>query len=161
VVTAALRGGVRHVHQALTAAGWGSFSVSQGVWAAAEHDGVSAGFDNDPTATESETSVTDLLYFLAGACVAVPGPASIALGGGSQVGGGPDAGPPPGDVSAGDSLPPVRVPTAWARPPSRRWRPGTRRQVRQRPQTDGAQFVGADEPDTRHSGLSSPHAKSG
>lgn len=99
----------RIAEQALTAAGWGPFSVSQGVWVAAEHDGVSASFDNDPAATESETSsATDLLYYLAGACVAVPGSASTAPGGGSQAGGGPDAGPPPGDVSAGDGLPPVR-----------------------------------------------------
>jgi hypothetical protein len=100
----------RIAEQALTAAGWGPFRVSQGVWVAAEHDGVSASFDNDPAATESsETSmVTDLLYFLAGECVAVPGPASIPPGGGSQAGGGPDAGPPPGDASAGDGLPPVR-----------------------------------------------------
>jgi hypothetical protein len=76
---------------------------------AAEHDGVSASFDNDPSATESENfSATDLLYFLAGACVAVPGPAGAAPGGGSQAGGGLDAGPPPGDVSAGEGLPPVR-----------------------------------------------------
>jgi hypothetical protein len=95
--------------QALTTAGWGPFSVSQGVWVAAEHDGVSASFDNDPSATESETSfATALLYFLAGACVPVPGLAVTAPGGGSQAGGGPDAGPPPGDASAGDGLPPVR-----------------------------------------------------
>jgi hypothetical protein len=76
---------------------------------AAEHDGISASFDNDPAATESEHSyATALLYFLAGACVPVPGPVSTAPGGGSQAGGGPDAGPPPGDVSAGDGLPPVR-----------------------------------------------------
>jgi hypothetical protein len=99
----------RIAEQALTAAGWGPFSVSQGVWVAAEHDGVSASFDNDPAATESETSsVTDLLYYLAGECVAVPGPVSTLPGGGSQAGGGPDAGPPPGYVSAGDGLPPVR-----------------------------------------------------
>lgn len=99
----------RIAEQALTAAGWGPFSVSQGVWVAAQHDGVSASFDNDPAATESETSsVTDLLYYLAGVCVPVPGPVSTAPGGGSQAGGGPDAGPPPGDVSAGDGLPPVR-----------------------------------------------------
>ena len=95
--------------QALTAAGWGRFSVSQGVWVAAEHDGVSASFDNEPAATESEHSfATALLYLLAGACVPVPGSASTPPGGGSQAGGGPDAGPPPGDVSAGDGLPPVR-----------------------------------------------------
>jgi hypothetical protein len=99
----------RIAEQALTAAGWGPFSVSQGVWVAGEHDGVSASFDNDPAATESDTSfATSLLYFLAGACVAVPGSAGTAPGGGSQAGGGPDAGPPPGDVSAGDGLPPVR-----------------------------------------------------
>jgi hypothetical protein len=99
----------RIAEQALTAAGWGPFSVSQGVWVAAEHAGVSASFDNDPAATESETSyVTDLLYFLTGACVPAPGSASTPPGGGSQAGGGPDAGPPPGDVSAGDGLPPVR-----------------------------------------------------
>jgi hypothetical protein len=99
----------RLAEQALTAAGWGPFSVSQGVWVAAEHDGVSASFDNDPAATESSTSfVTDLLYFLAGPCVPVPGLASTPPGGGSQAGGGPDAGPPPGDISAGDGLPPVR-----------------------------------------------------
>jgi hypothetical protein len=99
----------RIAEQALTATGWGPFSVAQGVWVAAEHDAVSASFDNDPAATESETSsVTDLLYFLAGACVLVPGSVSTAPGGGSQAGGGPDAGPPPGSVSAGDGLPPVR-----------------------------------------------------
>lgn len=100
----------RIAEQALTAVGWGPFSVTQGVWVAAEHDKVSASFDNDPAATESETSsVTDLLYYLAGACVPVPGPvAGAAPGAGSQAGGGPDAGPPPGDVSAGDGLPPVR-----------------------------------------------------
>jgi hypothetical protein len=77
---------------------------------AAEHDGVSASFDNDPSATESSQSspATDLLYFLAGACVLVPGAADTAPGGGDQAGGGPDAGPPPGDASAGDGLPPVR-----------------------------------------------------
>jgi hypothetical protein len=99
----------RIAEKALTAAGWEAFSVSQGVWVAAEHDGVSASFDNDPAATESETSfATALLYFLAGGCVPVPGSVSTAPGGGSQAGGGPDAGPPPGDVSAGDGLPPVR-----------------------------------------------------
>jgi hypothetical protein len=99
----------RIAEQALTAAGWGSFRVSQGVWVTAEHDGVSASFDNNPSATESETSfATSLLYYLAGACVPVPGPVSTPPGGGSQAGGGPDAGPPPGDVSAGDGLPPVR-----------------------------------------------------
>jgi hypothetical protein len=93
----------------LTAAGWGPFRVSQGVWVAGEHDGVSASFDNDPSATESEHSfATALLYLLAGACVIVPGAVATAPGGGSQAGGGPDAGPPPGDVSAGDGLPPVR-----------------------------------------------------
>jgi hypothetical protein len=99
----------RIAEQALTAAGWAPFTVSQGVWVAAEHDGVSASFNNDPAATESETSsATDLLYFLAGTCVAVPGSVTTTPGGGSQAGGGPDAGPPPGDVSAGDGLPPVR-----------------------------------------------------
>ncbi len=100
----------RIAEQALTAAGWGPFRVSQGVWVAAEHDGVSASFDNDPAATESSSSspATDLLYFLSGACVPVPGPAGTPPGGGSQAGGGPDAGPPPGDASAGDGLPPVR-----------------------------------------------------
>lgn len=99
----------RIAEQALTAAGWGAFRVSQGVWVAAEHDGVSASFDNDPAATESDSSLaTDLLYFLAGACVPVSGLAGTAPGGGTQAGGGPDAGPPPGDVSAGDGLPPVR-----------------------------------------------------
>jgi hypothetical protein len=99
----------RIAEQALTTAGWGPFRLSQGVWVAAEHDGVSASFDNDPAATESDSSMaTDLLYFLAGACIPVPGPAGTAPGGGSQAGGGPDAGPPPGDVSAGDGLPPVR-----------------------------------------------------
>jgi hypothetical protein len=99
----------RIAEQALTAAGWGPFSVSQGVWVAAEHDGVSASFDNDPAATESETSsATALLYYLAGPCVPVPGSAATPPGGGSQAGGGPDANPPPGDVSAGDGLPPVR-----------------------------------------------------
>ena len=95
--------------QALTAGGWGPFTVTQGVWVAAERDGVSASFDNDPAATETDTSfATALLYFLAGTCVPVPGLASSAPGGGSQAGGGPDAGPPPGDASAGDGLPPVR-----------------------------------------------------
>jgi hypothetical protein len=95
--------------QALTAAGWGRFSTAREVSVTADRDEVSATFDNDPAATESETSsATSLLYFLAGACVAVPGPAAAAPGGGSQAGGGPDAGPPPGDASAGDGLPPVR-----------------------------------------------------
>jgi hypothetical protein len=99
----------RIAEQDLTATGWGPFRVSQGVWVAAEHDGISASFDNDPSATESESSmVTDLLYFLAGACVPVPGLSVTEPGGGSQAGGGPDAGPPPGDASAGDGLPPVR-----------------------------------------------------
>jgi hypothetical protein len=103
----------RIAEQALTAAGWGPFSASQGVWqgvwVAAEHNGVSASFDNDPSATESEnSSATALLYFLDGACVSVPGPVATTPGGGSQAGGGPDAGPPPGDVSAGDGLPAVR-----------------------------------------------------
>jgi len=98
----------RIAEHALNAAGWGPFSVSQGVWVAGEHAGVSASFDNDPSATESQTSyATALLYFLAGACVPVPGPVSTPPGGGSQAGGGPDAGPPPGDASAGDGLPPV------------------------------------------------------
>jgi hypothetical protein len=93
----------------LTAAGWGPFRVTQGVWVAAQHDGVSASFDNDLAATESEHSfATALLYLLAGACVLVPGVTITAPGGGSQAGGGPDAGPPPGDFSAGDGLPPVR-----------------------------------------------------
>ena len=113
----------RIAEQALTTVGWGSFSVSQGVWVAGEHDGVTASFDNDPSATESNTSfATALLYFLAGACVPVPGPASTAPGGGSQAGGGPDAGPPPGDASAGDGLPPVRDSYGLGRPPSRHWR---------------------------------------
>lgn len=99
----------RIAEHALTAAGWGQFRVSETVWVAAEHDGVSASFDNDPAAAESETSyATSLLYFLAGACVPVPGTGGIAPGGGSQARGGPDAGPPPGDASAGDGLPPVR-----------------------------------------------------
>ena len=99
----------RAAEQALNAAGWGPFTVLQGVWVAGEHDGISAYFDNDPAATESENSfATALLYFLAGACVPVPGLAGSAPGGGSQAGGGPDAGPPPGDASAGDGLPPVR-----------------------------------------------------
>ena len=67
--------------QALAAEGWGPFSVSQGVWVAAEHDGVNASFDNDPAATESETSfATALVYFLEGACVPVPSSASTAPG---------------------------------------------------------------------------------
>jgi hypothetical protein len=99
----------RIAEQALIATGWGPFSISQGVWVAGEHDGVSANFDNDPAATESEHSfATALVYYLAGACVPAPGSAYTPLGGGSQAGGGPDAGPPPGDVSAGDGLPPVR-----------------------------------------------------
>jgi hypothetical protein len=99
----------RSAEQALTAAGWGPFHVSQGVWVAAQHDGVSASFDNDPSATETDSSMaTDLLYFLAGVCVPVPGLTATAPGGGSQAGGGPDAGPPPGDASAGDGLPAVR-----------------------------------------------------
>jgi hypothetical protein len=85
----------RIAERALTAAGWGPFGVSQGVWVAAEHDGVSASFDNDPAATESETSyATALLYFLAAACVPVPGPASTAPGGGSQAGGSQAGGGP-------------------------------------------------------------------
>jgi hypothetical protein len=99
----------RIAEQALTAAAWGPFSVTQGVWVAAQHDGVSASFDNDPAASESEnSSATALLYLLAGACVAVPGLVVTAPGGGSQAGGGSDAGPPPGYVSAGDGLPAVR-----------------------------------------------------
>ena len=99
----------RIAEQDLTAAGWGPFTVSQGVWVAAQHRGVSASFDNDPAATESEHSfATALLYLLAGACVPVPGSAITPPGGGSEAGGGPDAGPPPGDVSPGGGLPPVR-----------------------------------------------------
>jgi hypothetical protein len=45
---------------------------------------------------------------MVGACVPVPGLAVTAPGGGSQAGGGPDAGPAPGDASAGDGLPPVQ-----------------------------------------------------
>ena len=57
--------------------------MAQGV--AADHDGVSASFDNDPAATESEHSfATDLVYLLAGACVPVPGSAITAPGGGSH-----------------------------------------------------------------------------
>lgn len=64
----------RIAEQALTAAGWGPFRPPRDIWVAAEHDGVSASFDNDPSATESEHSfATALVYFLAGACVAVPG----------------------------------------------------------------------------------------
>jgi hypothetical protein len=110
----------RIAERALTAAGWGPFHVSQGVWVAAEHDGVNASFNNDPSATESDrSSANSLLYFLAGARVPVPGPAGTAPGGGSQARGGPDAGPPPGDVSAGDGLPRSGTPTGWGRPPSR------------------------------------------
>lgn len=77
----------RIAEQALTTAGWGTFSPSQAVWVASEHDGVSASFNNDPSATESERSfATDLLYLLAGACVPVPGSASTAQGGGGQAG---------------------------------------------------------------------------
>jgi hypothetical protein len=95
--------------QDLTAAGWGPFRVSQGVWVAAERDGVSASFDNDPAATETDSSLADaLVYFLAGVCVPVAGASAAPPGGGSQAGGGPDAGPPPGDAPAGDGLPPVR-----------------------------------------------------
>jgi hypothetical protein len=99
----------RIAEQALTAAGWGPFATTQGVSVAARHDGVIATFDNDPAATETETSFpTALVYDLAGACVPVPGSAGAAPNGGGEAGGGPDAGPPPGDVSAGDGLPPVR-----------------------------------------------------
>jgi hypothetical protein len=67
----------RIAEHALTAAGWGPFSPSQGTHVAAEHDGVSASFDNDPSATESERSfATALLYFLTGGCVTVPGSAN-------------------------------------------------------------------------------------
>jgi hypothetical protein len=93
----------------LTAAGWGPFRGTQQLWVAAKRDGVSVSFDNNLAATESEHSfATALLYLLAGACVAVPGVSVTPPGGGSQAGGGPDAGPPPGDVSAGDGLPAVR-----------------------------------------------------
>jgi hypothetical protein len=98
----------RIAEHALTGAGWGAFRPTQTLWVAAERDGVSVSFDSNLTATESEKSfATALLYFLAGACVPVPGSASGPPGGGSEAGGGPDAGPPPGDVSAGDGLPPV------------------------------------------------------
>jgi len=119
----------RIVEQALTTAGWGPFATTQGVMVAARHDGVTATFDNDPAATETETSyATALVYDLAGACIPVPGPngsvpngsvpngsvpnGSVPNGsvpnGGGEARGGPDAGPPPGDFSAGDGLPPVR-----------------------------------------------------
>jgi hypothetical protein len=114
----------RIAEQALTAAGWGPFATTQGVSVAARHDGVAATFDNDPAATETETSsATALVYDLTGACVPVPGsagappngaspngvpPNGVPPNGGGEAGGGPDAGPPPGDVSAGDGLPPVR-----------------------------------------------------
>jgi hypothetical protein len=104
----------RIAEQALTTAGWGPFATTQGVSVAARHDGVTATFDNDPAATETETSfATALVYDLAGACVPVPGsagaaPNGAAPNGGGEAGGGPDADPPPGDVSAGDGLPPVR-----------------------------------------------------
>jgi hypothetical protein len=52
---------------------------------AADHDGGSASFDNDPAATESEHSFpADLVYLLAGACVPVPGLAITAPGGGGH-----------------------------------------------------------------------------
>jgi hypothetical protein len=93
----------------LNAAGWGPFRPTQQLWVAGDRDGVSASFDNNPSATESEHSfATALVYLLAGACVPVPGLTMTAPGGGSQAGGGPDAGPPPGDASAGDGLPAVR-----------------------------------------------------
>ena len=93
----------------LTAAGWGPFRATQQLWVAATRDGVSVSFDSNLAATESEHSwATSLLYLLAGACVPVPGVSVTPPGGGSQAGGGPDAGPPPGDFSAGDGLPPVR-----------------------------------------------------
>jgi hypothetical protein len=96
------------VERDLTRAGWGPFRVSQGVWVAGKRDGVSANFDNNPSATESEhSSATALVYTLTGTCVPVPGVSVTPPGGGSQAGGGPDAGPPPGDASAGDGLPPV------------------------------------------------------
>jgi hypothetical protein len=99
----------RVAEQALTAAGWGPFATTQGVSVAARHDGVTATFDNDPAATETDTSfATALVYDLAGACVPVPGSTSAVPNGGGEAGGGPDAGPPPGDGSAGDGLPPVR-----------------------------------------------------
>jgi hypothetical protein len=101
----------RIAERALTAAGWGPFTTTQGVSVAARHDGVTATFDNDPAATETETSfATALVYDLAGACVPVPVPSSAGAvpNGGGEAGGGPDAGPPPGDFSAGDDLPPVR-----------------------------------------------------
>jgi hypothetical protein len=99
----------RIAEQALTTAGWGPFATTQGVSVAARHDGVTATFDNDPAATETETSsATALVYDLAGACIPVPGSPGAAPNGGGEAGGGPDAGPPPGDVSAGDGLPPVR-----------------------------------------------------
>jgi hypothetical protein len=98
----------RIAEQALTAAGWGRFATTQAISVAAEHDGVTATFDNDPAATESEHSfATALAYTLAGACVRVTGLPGAAPNGGGEAGGGPDAGPPPGDVSAGDGLPPV------------------------------------------------------
>jgi hypothetical protein len=99
----------RIAEQALTATGWGPFSVTQGVSVAARHDAVTATFDNDPAATETDTSfATALVYELAGACVPVPGSATTVPNNGGEAGGGPDAGPPPGDGSAGDGLPPVR-----------------------------------------------------
>jgi hypothetical protein len=99
----------RIAEQALTAAGWGPFAITQGISVAARHDGVTATFDNDPAATETDTSfATALVYDLAGDCVPVLGPVDAGPNGGGEAGGGPDAGPPPGDISAGDGLPPVR-----------------------------------------------------
>jgi hypothetical protein len=99
----------RIAEQALNTVGWGPFATTQGVMVGATYRGVTATFDNDPAATESENSfATALVYQLAGACVPVSGSAGAVSSGGGEAGGGPDAGAPPGDASAGDGLPPVR-----------------------------------------------------
>jgi len=60
----------RIAERALDGAGWGAFTVTQGVSVAAQHAGASATFDNDPAATESDTSfATALVYSLNAACV--------------------------------------------------------------------------------------------
>jgi hypothetical protein len=99
----------RIAERALNTAGWGPFATTQGVMVGATYRGVTATFDNDPAATESENSfATALVYQMAGACVPVSGSAGAVSNGGGEAGGGPDAGAPPGDASAGDGLPPVR-----------------------------------------------------
>ena len=63
-------------------------------------------FDNDPSATESEHSfATDLLYFLAARVSLCP--VRPVLPGGAARPAGTRTRTPPGDISAGDGLPPV------------------------------------------------------